>query len=290
MESQLAFANGYLLRVATVAPRIAESMMLWPFEEPFSKINEANEVFNFEKDEHSWEEHLTLCRSAIDGANFGRTRLGIAEQAAAVAGLVIDTFSEHLDALQGKSSDIQVGKYRLGADTRAMQHSKIASIVQSAFAPVTLEMAAVEQRRVWLADRFDTYATMPNEALDIGQAARSFGLGALAVANPLIGVPALISSWTSGDTKSKAAAAQDRKYEDAMWGFLEQIEELRKPVVKAAADTARYITDKWMEVNVHAVMTALQETALLGHSIQHYCDSLDFDELESLEAEYKQGD
>ncbi|WP_048439988.1 hypothetical protein [Caenimonas sp. SL110] len=278
-------AENYLQRMALVGARSARNQLLASFEEPFGKVNDAYERFDFDKEGQSWDEYLSLYRSLVDDARFGHAQNAVTRAAGDVARMIICGFTETLDEIEGGAQRLPVGKYRLGADLRVTQEATISSIIINFFAPAVSDARDVELRRAWLASNLEAYSVLPGEEMDIGQVARGFGLGALAFAHPLLGVPALISNWANDGKQKKAATDRDAKYEEAMAQFYERVEAFREQLLNAADQSERYVLEKWREINVRAIMTVLSELAAAGHSVQHYLDEMDLNELDELEAQ-----
>jgi uncharacterized UPF0160 family protein len=155
--------------------------------------------------------------------------------------------------------------------------------MSSFFSTVIAEMNDIEQRCNWLQSNYQAFVAETNDEFDWGSAARNFGAGALAVANPIIGIPALIANFKFESNKGKAASSQLDHYVELLDEFENKIQSVRQQIIQAAEQTKKYVNDKFNEVNESAIVAILTETAATGCNLEHYFKSLDFKELESVE-------
>ncbi len=160
-----------------------------------------------------------------------------------------------------------------------------ANIVTSHFSTVIAEMKDIEQHRNWLQSNYQAFVAATNDEFDWGSAARNFGAGALAVANPIIGIPALIANFKFQIDKGKAENAQLDRYVNLYDEFENRVQSARQQIIQAAEQTKSYVADKFKEVNETAIAAILTETSAGGCVLDHYFKSLDFKELESIERE-----
>lgn len=285
-SKQISQAQVFHQRAAAVYAAIAENRVYEPFNDAYAQINKAYEKFDTDKTEHTREELLELFSAILNAAKFGNTQKDLAAAAGEIAGFIIEYYDDQVSTIfSGKPFEAISSKYRLSADLRASQLSKIAAIVTSHFAAVIAEAKEIEQRRNWLQSNYQTVVSATNDEFDWGSAARNFGAGALAAANPIIGIPALIANFKIQSDKGKAESAQLDRYIELFDEFENKVNSIRQQIIQAAEQTKSYVGDKFKEVNGLAIAEILSETAASGCVLDHYFKSLDFKELESAERE-----
>lgn len=285
-SKQIAQARTFHQRAAVVFSVMAENRVYALFNNTYVQIDEAYERFDTDKQEHTREELLALFSSLFSVAKFGDTQKNLTEAAGEIAKSIIEYYDGQVsDIFSGKSFEALSTRYRLNADLRASQLAKISAIVTSHFSTVIAELKDIEQRRSWLQSNYQAFVAATSDEFDWGSAARNFGAGALAVANPIIGIPALIANFKLQADKGKAESAQLDRYVDLCDEFENKIQSVRQQIIQAAEQTKSYVADKFKEVNESAIAEILLETSAGGCILDHYFKSLDFKELESIERE-----
>lgn len=283
-SKQIAQAQSFHQRAAIVYSVIAENRVYAPFNDQYVQINDAYERFDTDKQEHTREELLTLFGSLFNAAKFGNCQKGLTEAAGEIAKSIVEYYDDQVSTIfTEKPFEALSSRYRLSADLRASQLAKISAIVSSHFSTVIAEMKDIEQRRNWLQSNYQAFVAATNDEFDWGSAARNFGAGALAVANPIIGIPALIANFKLQSDKGKAASAQLDHYVELFDEFENKVQSVRQHIIQAAEQTKKYVNDKFKEVNESAIVAILTEIAAGGCNLEHYFTSLDFKELESVE-------
>jgi hypothetical protein len=283
-SKQIAESEAFHRRAAQVYAAAAEEKAYSPFGDAFDKINSAYERFNVEKEDHSRSEVLELFSALFGAAKFGGIQTSLSLAASEVAKEVIEYYDEQVSRIfEGQHYEKASAKYRLSADLRASQLSKISAILVAKFSAVIVEAKEIDVRREWLSLNYDAYIQATAGNFDWGTAARHFGAGALAVANPLIGVPALIANLKFQSDKEKAENAKLDRYAELCDEFEKKLQSLRPKIVDAAEQFKAYVQEKFSEVNVLAVSAILSELSTSGHIIDHYFKLLDYDELQNAE-------
>lgn len=285
-SKQLAQARTFHERGAAVYAAMAENRTYSVFNDPFVQINQAYECFNTEKDEHSREELLTLFSSLLNAAKFGNVQKDINSAGNDIAKAIIEYYDEQVSAIFSDQPFANLApRYALNADLRASQLAKISAIIVGHFSTVISEMKDIELRRNSLQSNYQALVAATNDEFDWGSAARNFGAGALAVANPIIGIPALIANFKFQSDKGKAESAQIDRYVELFDEFENKVLAVREHIVQAAEQTKSYVAEKFKEVNALAITALLSEIAGNGCVLDHYFKSLDYKGLEDAERE-----
>lgn len=285
-SKQITQARTFHQRAAVVYSVMAENCVYVPFNDAYVHINEAYERFDTDKQEHTREELLTLFSSILSAAKFGNAQMDLSDAAGEIAKSIIEYYDDQVSEIfSGKPFETLSTRYRLNADLRASQLAKISAIVTSHFSTVIAEIKDIEQRRNWLQSNYQAFVAATNNDFDWGSMARNFGAGALAVANPIIGIPALIANFKFQADKGKAESAQLDRYVDLYDEFENKVQSARQKIIQAAEQTKSYVVEKFKEVNETAIATILTETSVGGCVLDHYFKSLDFKELERIERE-----
>lgn len=282
----LAHVSDYLERWARVAGAASEYEVLEPFTGAFEAVNKALSELEAEP-ERTWQTHLQFTRTLLDALKLGDADTALLSASENIAATLVGAFSDSvLKVFHSDRSLPLQARYRLTVDQRVTQEAKIVGIVQNFLRPSMVKLKELEHKRYWLDTNFHAYATLPGEELDITRLAKGFGLGALAVANPLIGVPALIGTWLSDTKQEKAGATQDVLYETTMKEFIDGIEVFRQLLLKASEQTRVYIEEKWREVIGIGVPAMLKAAVEVGEDIQNYVSNEDLQELTHLEVDF----
>lgn len=283
---QISQAQAYNDRAAKVFGAVAENLILAPFVDQYAQIDEAYNKFDPDRENHTEEELLFLVSSILSAAKFDNVQKDLASAADEIAKGIIAGYDEDISAIfSGKPFEDFASRYSLTADLRATQLAKISAIAVSHFSTVVMEVKDIEQRRNWLQSNYHTFVSGAGDTFDWGSAARQFGAGALAVAHPFIGVPALIANYKRDSDKAKAEGALFDRYVKLFEEFENKVQSVREQVIQAAEKTKSYAEDKCKEINVTAITAILTEMAAANCNLDHYFESLDVKQLESLEEE-----
>lgn len=285
-SKQIAQALSFQKRVAVIYSIQAENSICAPFNAAYSRLDEAYQRYDTNKPEHTHEELLTLLSSILDAVRFEDVQKDLTAAAKEIAQSIIDYYDEQLDTIfSGQTFESLGAKYRLNADLRASQLEKISAIVIGHCSTIVAEARDVAQRRLWLQSNYQNIANTTNDEMNWGSIARNFGAGALAVANPWIGIPALIVNYKHQSDKNQAENRQINHYFELFDEFENKVNSLRQQIIQSAAQTKDYVKDKFSEVNGAAVVALLSETAVTGCTLDHYFKSLDLKNLENTERE-----
>jgi hypothetical protein len=285
-SKQITQAKAFHERGAVVYAAMAENRVYSVFNDQFAKINQAYEIFNTEKHEHSREELLTLFASMLDAAKFSNVQKDISSAANEIAKSIIEYYDEQVSVIFSSQPFSNLSpRYALNADLRASQSAKISAIISGHFSNVISEMKDIDQRRNQLQSNYQSLVAATNDEFDWGSAARNFGAGALAVANPFIGIPALITNFQFQSDKGKAESAQIDRYVELFDEFENKVLAVRENIIQGAEQTKNYVAEKFKEVNASAIATILSEISANGCTLDHYFKSLDYKDLEDAERE-----
>jgi hypothetical protein len=278
----------YSDRVAVVYGHKAENGAYLPFFEIYPKIDAAYEQFFHDENERTKEEFLRLASTLFDVAKFGNSQSGIFDFSDDIAKCIIQYYGEILDAIfiAQPFEDLAI-KYRLSADIKASQLAKISSIINNYFSSVITESRELETRRSWLYANYSAYVKATGGNFDIGSIVKGFGMGALAAANPIIGIPAFIANWKFQSDKEKQMGIQVDNWVDQFGEFEDKISTLRKKIIDAAEKAKAYVIEKSKEVLGAAIFQILSDLKNKGYSTDHFFSYLDNEikELESVEAD-----
>lgn len=285
-SKQITQAQAFHRRVAVVYAAIAENRVYAPFIDTYVQLDKAYENFDTDKQEHTREEVLALFESLLRTAKFGNAQKDLTEAAGEIAKDIIDYYDDQVSTIfSEKPFETLSSRYRLNADLRASQLAKITAIVTSHFSTTVAEMKDIEQRRNWLQSNYQVFVVATSDDFDWGNVVRCFGAGALAAANPIIGIPALIANFKLQSDKDNNKSAQTDRYIELFDEFENKVHSVRQQIIQAAEQTKTYVADKFKEVNESAIAAILTETAATGCILDHYFKSLDFKGLENAEQE-----
>ena len=285
-SKQITQALAFQKRVAVIYSVLSENSIHAPFNEAYSRIDEAYQRYDTSKQEHTREELIALFSSVLDTARFEDTQKDLTAAAGEIAKSILDYYDEQLDTLFSDQPFENLGaQYQLSADLRVSQLGKISAIVLSYCSTIVTETKDIAQRRLWLQGNYQHIVNATNTELDWASTARNFGAGALAMAHPFIGIPALIANYKHQSDKDAAANAQIDRYCELFDEFENKINSLREQIIQSADQIKAYVKDKFSEVNGAAIAALLSETAANGCIIDHYFKSLNLKELEDAERE-----
>ena len=196
--------------------------------------------------------------------------------AAMIASRIIGEYEAQLDELfRRQPFESAIRKYALSADLRASQVARIRALIASNFSFLIGEAKELANQRGWLYVHFPEYRKFVGVEYDVGALARNVGLGALAVANPLLGVPALIANWKLQSDKNEKSQALIDNWIEKLNEFVQRLEGLEGHVAQACEKSAQYIEQKFRETCGDAIAHILAELQGAGHSAAHYYDALD---------------
>lgn len=270
-EEQLAKLKDYSERCAKAYGLITEQRLLSVFGDVYAEIERVFEEFDTENDEHTLEEHISFVTDWVQVARFGSCPRNVSGIANLTGKEVIEEYIEQLDAvLSGQPFETQFCNFRLDADKKVIQSAKIASIISSFFAQIQVEVRDLEVRRSWLETNLPAFIKASNNDADWGSLAKQFGAGALAVASPFIGVPALIANWKSITDKGSSKTEQADLYIRQLTEFETETDLMRQQILDAAGQAKDYVTSKWKEVSGDAIFSVLAEISGRGISLEHY--------------------
>lgn len=241
------------------------------FSNGYENIDVAYEKYNANKDANPREALLELFPALYEAANFGSIKAALDKELEGCSEMILGGYDEAIrDVFSGQPFESESSRYALGADLRASQKAKITSILQSYCASFLGDIREIEQRRQWLQSNFNTFVVDTKGEFDWTDAAKNFGAGALAAANPLIGIPALISSFKNSSDKEKAKEARIEKYTQIFGEFEDAVNAARDKIVESSESAKSYVEKKCQEVHEQAVVTMLTELAGKGYSLEHY--------------------
>lgn len=250
---------------------IAEGYAYAPFGEFFKKNNLAYKKFNPDKSEHTREEYHQFFEAILEASNFGNIQSQILTNSEEIADLIITTYVESIDILfeDKKLLNMKI-KYQLNADQKAIQLSKISSIITSNFNTVVTYSREVETQRNWLESNYLKFKYATDDELDLGTIARNFGIGALAVAKPWIGIPAFIANWKTQSDQQKSMETMVENWFNKFCEFEEKIADCTKNIIDAAEKTKSYVTERSKEVNGDAIIDVCTGLKNLRQDIGHF--------------------
>ena len=280
--------NEYNERRARLVEHSCWQKLMEPFDPSFDKFVTAANEFNPEDDTNSaW---LELARCFSKNVRFDHFPTALAQAANAVGEMLVTIYEEELDNVFKPPS---LGAYRqrfaLGADMKANQASRIAAIIREHFVVAIERSRDIEMRRTWLSTRFAGFEeTLRDSGTDIGNLAHNFGVGALAVTHPLIGIPALVANLKKDSERSKAAGAFIEEYQGKLKEYSTAIEELTSEIVDAANRSGGYASAKFRESVADGIAHILSELERCGLPTGHYHDNLaaSMVDIEKLELQY----
>ncbi|GCB02621.1 hypothetical protein [Ralstonia sp. SET104] len=283
-SQQLSQANEFHKRAAEIYAEIAKRAALSPFYGSCEKIDKSYEQFDIKKEGHSAKEWCDLFSSVIESANFDHIKVGVSSAGNEIAEMLIKLYEDQLGAIfSGRDFEKFGEKFKLNIDLRTSQIEKIAAIVSSHFTQAISEAGDLAQHRRRLQANYHDFAQAADDKFDWGSAARHFGAGALAFANPLIGIPALIANFAAGSDKNNRENSNIEVYFDLFSEFEDKIISLREKIDEAAERTKDYTRKKYIEVNSSAVSEVLREVFANDYAIDHYFTSLDLNDLREAE-------
>lgn len=278
----------YRDRISTAVNLVAENYAYFPFGDAYEKIGELYEQLNKNNSPSaksttpSWpfptshreeidptiDDYIKFFEGYLNATKFASTRSIISKQSDGIASYIVGIYIEavdfifsELDALDSKS------EYQLDADRKVMQLAKISSIIASFFEKALAELRDIESLRAILQSSLPAYAAATQGHFDIGDLAKSFGSGALAVASPWIGIPALIAHVKAQSDKGKGAQALVEQWV-AQFEILEgKVESLREEIVDSVEKTKSYAKEKSAEVNGNAIIAICKHLEKSGYPI-----------------------
>ncbi|PKN11766.1 MAG: hypothetical protein CVU69_10490 [Deltaproteobacteria bacterium HGW-Deltaproteobacteria-4] len=258
-----------------------EAVMLSPFDEGYGKLDQAYELYNSRKDSSPREAFLDLCAVSYDAVNFGNFKTALEKEIENCAEMIIGGYDETIgEVFSGQAFEKESSQYALTADMRASQKAKICSILQSNCTQYLSDLREIEQRRSWLQSNLNMFTEDIKGEFDWTDAAKHFGAGALAAANPLIGIPALISCFKGSSDKDKAREARAQKYAQVFGEYEDGVMAVREKIVKSGESAKLYMETKFMEVHDQAVVAVLTELSCKGYSLDHFfkfCEKTEVD-------------
>lgn len=300
-------------KTSTAISLIAERHVYAPFSDAYEKIRELYEQLNKnsslstqnttpswpfptshrEEIEPTRDDYIKFFEGYLNATKFASTRSIISKQSDKIASFIVDVYIEEvdfifseLDALDSKS------EYQLDADRKVMQLAKISSIIASFFEKALAELRDIESLRAILQSSLPAYAAATQGHFDIGDLAKSFGSGALAVASPWIGIPALIAHIKAQSDKGKGAQALVEQWVAQFENLEGKVESLREEIVDSAEKTKSYAKEKSAEVNGNAIIAICKHLEKNGYPIARLEGFFENEiaDAESVIADFESGD
>lgn len=293
-SSQEALYTHHKTRCVRLVEQIFLRMLNSPFDEAFGEFVEATEHFEATVDHEANTALLSLGRRLGNNSRFEQAPLALAQAATQIGELLVNMYIDELGELLADPALSQYrDKFTLNADTRALQANRTAAIIRENFALISERCRDIGLRRAGLKANLPHFEKSLNHSgFDVGHLARNFGAGAMAVMNPLIGVPALIANWKLDADRSEGLQASAEAYQQELADFIDTVQALAGEVIETAKTTASYATEKYRESVEAPVDYVLGELERCGLPTAHFYDYLarDMDELEQLEREYFEED
>lgn len=276
------FLANFHNRFIKLLPKIYEGHCHEAFDEQFQIINEAYDVFSLERNEHSSDEVHKLISTILPGISFGNVVSQTQKKSDLIANEILSGYQSEIDGIfMGKEFERLSNKYRLGSDLKAEQLRKISLVIFGKFNAVFLKTREFDQRREWLLSNYGNLVKVTNVDADWGSFAKHFAGGALAVANPIIGIPLIVASWFGESDKDKQQQSFVERYGQEWDEFESMIEPLRQEIIDATANVSEYLLAKYDEL-FKGVIVMLKETAAAGHSLDHYFENIKKTELPAI--------
>lgn len=257
-------------RAGKIYGQHAQNVTLSPFNEGYEKIDNAYKKYNEKKSSSPREALLELFSASYEAANFGNVRIALESEMENCAEMILSGYDETIgEIFSGQSFEQESSRYALGADLRASQKAKISGILNSNCTQILGDIREIEQRRVWLQSNLATFIQDTKGEFDWGDAAKHFGAGALAAAHPLIGIPALISSFKGSSDKERAKEARVDKYTQVFGEFEDVLLSTRGRINKSGESAKAYMETKFLEIHDQAVVAILTDLSSKGYSLEH---------------------
>jgi hypothetical protein len=283
-SKQLASARDFQQRMSEVYAIGAEDACFRPFVDIYDNFDRAIAKFNPEKNEHTRDELLTYTSEVLECGKFNDLQGQMVKAAEYIGNEIIEYYDEQLEKIFAQQPFESLAiRYKLNSDLRATQVTKIRSIISEYFTKVILDAHNIEQSRAQLKSAYPKIVEATKAEFDWIGAAKSFGMGALAVAHPVMGITALISNFKNQSTKDKSDADLIDNFSSQFDELVDKIHGLRQEIIDAADKTKHYARGKFRDVNCDPIVASLMEIASNGYAIDHYFTSLDFTELKRIE-------
>ncbi|MBU2760834.1 hypothetical protein [Acidithiobacillus sulfurivorans] len=243
------------------------------------KVNRIIEVYEIEKQRNEKEAYISFIKSLLDAANFSNIQRGVSSAANEIAKLIIQYYDDQVSMIfTDKPFSHLTSRYALNADLRETQITKISGIICGHFSHVISELKEFEQIRNWLQANFHVLASTDSDDVDWGSFSRLVGSGFLAGLNPLIGIPAAVASYATFskniNDKAEKKSAQKDQYVELLLDFLKKYDVITDQVGQCECQTAKYVSEKFSELNVIAIPTILTDITANGYEIDYYIISL----------------
>lgn len=237
------------------------------------------------KSEPSREEQLAYYESILNLQGLSAIRPRLDEASKAIASLVVDGYSEVVKSTFDTLPDAaeQRSRYVLTVDLATEQKRKIASNVLKSFDSITHHLQRSLDLRPSLASEFAKIREELSESFDLRGFVRGFGLGAMAVASPWVGVPAVIGNFLNDQKNEK----QKEEYLEGYFSRLSEYdEELHNTITSFNAsveEAHKYVKVKSEEIFCAAIMQMLTELHQQGFDLAKVERAQEFHELDDLE-------
>lgn len=269
---------------AEVFASLSERIILSCYLVRLIKLNHVNEVYEKERQGNDKEAMLSWVKSLLEILNFSGIQRDINSSANEIAKLVIEYYDEQVSIIFSDQPFSHLSsRYALNSDLRESQIVKISGIICGHFTHVVSEIKELEQIRNWLLSNFKVLMTANSDDFDWEFGARMFGAGALAVVNPLIGIPGLIASFSMESKKSEAKGAQVARYREVLVDFMNRCAATWDQFKQCEKQTTKYVDEKFRELNVMAIPAMITEISAHGYVLDYYFESLTHKKLERFE-------
>ena len=215
--------------------------------------------FQFE----SLGERIAFCSRVFAEGDLGALYHSIEGWLTSTANMMIASYCDKIDGLSSSSlraRDI-LGPYVMGHEVRVRETQTIQTTLRAILEPVT--KIAYKGSQLMPSLKQDAQTLLENDKTDWGHVARSAMSGAMAVFNPLLGIPMAIASMAQG---SKADSMQERVGERywQMWGeYLDILVEAEETFSTLLEPIEKYVHEKFQKANEAIFSHVLP--AIIGH-------------------------
>lgn len=272
-------------RLNKVIAALVGQIVLAPLDNNYSRINDAYHAL--EESQQEGKDYIELFEAVLDAANFGDSLSDLKNAPTVIGEIIIGTYVEYLDDI-AKKTGVDVSRYQLSADTKVEQLRKIELIVAGYISEVTSLIGEMERMRALLQSNFSKLQGVTSEewgTKDWSFIAKSAGVGALAVAHPLIGIPMALRHFLGADDDQKNNDSFIENYMNHFDKLETKIEEVRRSLVDMESKVVKYCSEKNFEINCTASQQVLMELIKSGVNLDGYFSDLKKDEEDIVEME-----
>lgn len=279
-------------KVSIAIGAAAEGFAYSAFSESYERINSAYDEYQNESADSSNEKLNRLVVTLLESTKFENYQSALLENSGEIADLIISMYIETVNNIfDGKSFANLKSNYQLNADQRAIQRSKICSIIVANFGAAS-DIREIQTQRAWLQSNHSAIFAAISKGLDLGIVARNFGAGALAFVSPWVGVPALVANLVGQIDKENATEERVQFWNEKFKEFEVSINKLRTKVDDFSKKVKLYAIDKSTEVNGDAIIAICNDLKNSGHDLEYFNDFVNasISELDSYIISNSQGD